>query len=232
MYQLLHNWMTQQPYAPMVFIWLTGNLTLALIPVVLARWLRLGIERDLSTRPRPRWWLWSPVAVTWLLFLPNTAYLLTEWRHYLANITADPRYQPVIYGMAYPADTTRDLIFLTVFFGAYTLAGLVTLVHALRPIDDLLAKHARRVRSWAIPSILLLCSFGVYVGLVDRLNSWDMLNRKTLMSLLFEPIHIATSPWLATLILSFTAFLWRFYLKTRGLVSLPSPSTTLPPDVL
>jgi len=217
MHTTIHNILTGLPFLAQIAIWLTGNLTLAVIPVLIANALRHGVERDLSTRPRPRWWVWGPVAFVWLLFFPNTAYLLTEWRHYLVTVTQSPRYVPVINGWSYPAEPTRDLVFLTVFFSALTLSGLVTLVYALRPIDALLETHARRVRSWAIPSIFLLCSVGVYLGLVDRINSWDPFNMRTMMSIVSAPLRIAESPWLATLILSFAAFLWLFYLKTRRL---------------
>jgi len=217
MHTTIQNILTGLPFLAQIAIWLTGNLTLAVIPVLIANALRHGVERDLSTRPRPRWWVWGPVAFVWLLFFPNTAYLLTEWRHYLVTVTQSPRYVPVINGWSYPAEPTRDLVFLTVFFSALTLSGLVTLVYALRPIDALLETHARRVRSWAIPAIFLLCSVGVYLGLVDRINSWDPFNMRTMMSIVSAPLRIAESPWLATLILSFAAFLWLFYLKTRRL---------------
>jgi uncharacterized membrane protein len=216
----IHVFVGSLPFLAQVALWLLGNLTLAVIPIWIANSLRRGVERDLSTRPRPRWWVWGPVAFVWLLFFPNTAYLLTEWRHYLATVALSPRYAPVIHGHAYPAEPTRDLVFLTFFFSAVTLTGLVTLVYALRPIDALLETHARKVRSWAIPSIFLLCSVGVYLGLVDRLNSWDPFNMKTIMTIVDAPLRIAESPWLATLIFSFAAFLWLVYLKSRRLGSL------------
>jgi len=40
---------------------------------------------------------------------------------------------------------------------------------------------------------------------------------KTIMSIVSAPVRIAESPWLATLIFSFAAFLWLVYLKTRRL---------------
>src|SRR5579862_155621 len=109
MYIALHDWIAGLPRLAAIAVWLTGNLTLALIPIGLGRWLKFGIDRDLSKRGRVRWALWIIVAFLWLAFLPNTAYLLTEWRHYLTTIVDDPSYSPVIHGDRYPADATRNL---------------------------------------------------------------------------------------------------------------------------
>jgi len=96
----VHVFVGSLPFLTQVALWLFGNLTLAVIPILIANALRRGVERDLSTRSRPRWWVWGPVAFVWLLFFPNTAYLLTEWRHYLATVALSPRYAPVVRNRA------------------------------------------------------------------------------------------------------------------------------------
>ena len=82
-------------------IWLSTDLALAFVPVALAFGIAHGLRRDILRRDilrrdilrrdiltarRIRWELWLPLLLVWLLFLPNTCYLLTEWRHYLCDI--------------------------------------------------------------------------------------------------------------------------------------------------
>lgn len=209
---LPHEWAAHLPTAGRISLWLLGDVFLALIPVVFARWLRRGIDGEVSAGRRLRWWLWAPLALLWLLFLPNTAYLLTEWRHYLTTIIVNQStYYPVVRGRAYAVDATRNLLFLTAFFGLFSGIGMVTMVAAIRPIEALLSRYAAKVRVWAIPALFVFCSVGVYLGLVDRLNSWEPLDARTVTLVATSPAHIAGSPWLMVIILWFAAFLWLFY---------------------
>ena len=65
-----------------IFYWFVWNVFLAVIPVGLAYTIRLLVNQDGTIRPMLR----APVLLLWLVwlaFLPNTCYLLTEWRHFL-----------------------------------------------------------------------------------------------------------------------------------------------------
>jgi uncharacterized membrane protein len=228
MYSVVHAWIVGLPFWAGALVWVFGNLSLALIPVPLARFLKAGVDGDMATVGRPRWWVRGPVAFLWLLFLPNTAYLMTEWRHYLLEVASNPAYYPVLHGVRYPADVTRNLVLLTGFFGVYTLCGLAAFVYAMEPIDAMLTRYTRNAGRWMVPILFLLCSVGVYLGLVDRLNSWDPLNARTFAVIASAPARIATSPWLAILIVCFAAFLWLVYRFTSRRVRFCGTSAVSP----
>src|SRR5262245_2976541 len=63
--------------------WIFWNIFLAAIPVVAAYLLAMGAERWTVRRKLVPWPVWLPLALIWFAFLPNTCYLLTEWRHFL-----------------------------------------------------------------------------------------------------------------------------------------------------
>jgi uncharacterized membrane protein len=88
---------------------------------------------------------------------------------------------------------------------------MAALVMAMLPIDAIISAYMRKARTWVVPAIFLLCSVGVYIGLVDRVNSWDPLNLRTITVIASAPVHIASSPLLAIVVVLFAAFLWMFY---------------------
>ncbi len=196
----LHGWM----------IWICGNLFLAWLPVALAAGIAQGLGRDLA-RSRIRWGLWLPLLLIWLLFLPNTCYLLTEWRHFLSAIHRNPVY-PTIYEQGlYPAGPTLALLLLTVFYVFYTGAGLLAFCLAVRPLHRLAQRLWGPVAFVALPVVFLLCALGVSLGLVNRFNSWDFVHPSRALLILAAAGHTLAHPlWLA-LIVSFASFLWLLY---------------------
>jgi uncharacterized membrane protein len=134
------------------FSYLPWNLFLAWIPLFLATL----IVRMLRTRS---WSDWPTLLLTllWLLFLPNSFYLVSDFIH-----LRDVAMQDVLY----------DAVMFTMFVFTGVLLGFSSLylIHT-----ELL----RRVRSATAQSvvalILLLCSFAIYIGRDLRWNSWDVL---------------------------------------------------------
>lgn len=189
-------------------IWLGTDLTLAAIPVALAFGIARGLRRDILASRRIRWELWLPLLVVWLLFLPNTCYLVTEWRHYLCDIHDRSAYYPIYSRGLYPPQATGSLLVLTLFYGVYTGLGLVAFFLALWPLHRLARAGLGRATEPIRALICLLCSVGVYLGLVSRFNSWDLVNGSRAAGLLATTAQIASRPALAALILLFGAGLW------------------------
>ena len=65
--------------------WIIWNVFLAAIPVVAGYALSLGASRFTIKRRIIPWLVWLPLLAVWFAFLPNTCYLLTEWRHFLMD---------------------------------------------------------------------------------------------------------------------------------------------------
>ena len=184
------------------------NLFLAVIPVLLAFAIARGARRDMREAGRIRWGLWLPLGVVWLAFLPNSCYLLTEWRHFLETLT-----QSQLFAQARQSREGRaDFFLVTAFYLVYSGAGLLAFFLAVWPLDRL----TRRRLGWAgaalRPLIFPLCALGVYLGLTSgRFNSWDLVHPHRLGNLLATTAATLSRPALLGFILAFGAILWLFY---------------------
>ena len=130
--------------------WLAWNLFLAWIPFLLAL---LLYER---TRAGASWRALAPLGLLWLAFFPNAPYLITDLKH-----LGHGGQVPVLY----------DVLLLSAAAWLGLLLGLISLflVHGV----------ARRLvgvlDAWAlVVAVLALSSFGIYLGRVQRWNSWDL----------------------------------------------------------
>lgn len=178
------------------------NLGLALIPVALgyalAALLRLGL------RPGGIFLLALPLGVAWLGFLPNTCYLLTEWRHLLF----DSRWEPLLDAAHRSPVAMYHTAKWALFFLAYSGLGVFLFVLGVRPMEHWLRSKGQRPYLYA-PVFFFLVSLGVYLGLIKRLNTWDLLRRPQFVwNLAVEGV---TSTPILIAICIFAAILWALY---------------------
>jgi uncharacterized membrane protein len=128
------------------FSFLFWNLFLAIVPLYLSYRIHKG-QKALGC---------TVTAFTWLLFFPNAAHLLTDIVH-LRQSTH------LIYWL--------DMIILYLA-GIY---GLFISMYSLREMEDWYGRYmplnAKRLATFAI---LLLSGYGIYLGRVERWNSWDV----------------------------------------------------------
>lgn len=149
--------------------YLLWNLTLAWVPFIAS----LLLVKLLEVR---RWMSWLPLFVTvaWLLFLPNTFYMLTDYIHLHDVGSADRVFDAVMFSM---------LIAVGIGLGFASLA----LIH--RELN----KRVTSVTAWRIVGlVLLLTSFAIYVGRELRWNSWDVIVRPA--GILFDLSEILLNP--------------------------------------
>lgn len=151
------------------YIFLIWNLFLAAIPAFFAYWLA---ER-LKTKP----WK-SPkqigLTVAWLLFLPNSFYIITDFIHLRENFEADYMY---------------DIVMFTVF----VISGLVFGFMSLFMVHTQLVKRLKTNTSHKIIAVILLaCSFAIYLGRYSRWNTWDVIFKPA--GLLFDVSDRVVNP--------------------------------------
>ena len=143
----------ERRYDALGFRFLVWNLTLAWVPLLLALFVY-----DRSRRGTPLLGLALPLTL-WLLFLPNAPYIVTDFVHLSASSRA-----PLWF----------DGVELSAYSWTGMLLGFVSLylVHAV-------ARHRLgAVAGWAgVLAVLALISAGVYLGRVERWNSWDLVIR-------------------------------------------------------
>ena len=131
------------------FFFLIWNLFLAAIPFGAS----LIIEA-LDERPRVRPLQWAAF-VTWLLFLPNAPYIITDFIHL--------RNRP-------PIPLWYDVLLLLSSAGAGLLLGYasVMIVHRI------ITRHYGAVAGWSTALVaMFLSAFGIYLGRFLRWNSWE-----------------------------------------------------------
>lgn len=178
------------------------NSMLALIPVALAYFI-VWIAR-LRLLGSIRYPLVAALSAAWLAFLPNTCYLLTQWRHFLNLVDSRDLF------MRAHADSVLlvELVGLSVFYFLYSGFGMLTFALAIRPIERFAISKGAHTLFWAAPFFVAL-STGAYLGLVLRFNSWDFAARPgAVWSAITE---VGSRPTLAAFIVAFGIFLWISY---------------------
>jgi uncharacterized membrane protein len=138
--------------------WMGWNLSLALVPLVLARFL-------FGHRERPRWLLITGGAV-FVAFLPNAPYVLTDVLHLPGELTG------------------RNHWLAAALVGQYLClfaAGFAAYVLSLVRLERWLADHGVSQRRVLAVDLALhaLCAVGIVLGRVFRFNSWDVLTNPT-----------------------------------------------------
>ena len=182
--------------------WVIWNTFLAIAPVVLAQvisrmagqWKRTPTLKILA----------ALLGLGWLALLPNTCYLLTEWRHYLLTLDADNLY----LRSRLDSNATLWLMIYTAFYFCYSAVGMLAFALAIRPMAQLLKSRGYTAWIWGIPFFLLM-SVGVYLGLILRYNSWDLITRPS--EVWNSVLELTRHPLLVRFIVVFGGFLWLAY---------------------
>ncbi len=131
------------------YLFLNWNLILAIIPLLLSSYL-------LMFRKRINRYSFMALAFLWLIFFPNSPYILTDLFH-LHHLDGMP--------------TWYDLIMILAFAWAGMLFGFCSLLQIEKILLEKLSPFWTQA---TIFGLLFLASFGVYIGRYVRLNSWHI----------------------------------------------------------
>jgi len=134
------------------YSWLMWNLFLAWLPAFSA----LVAYNFYKNQSWLKWLVTPGWAIVWLIFFPNSLYMVTDLIHLRPQSDA-----PYWY----------DLILLVAFAWTGFFLGLVS----LSLMQEIIRKVAGSVASWLFAlGALALSSFGIYLGRFLRWNSWDV----------------------------------------------------------
>ena len=136
--------------------WMGFNSYLAVIPV-LAGWLFY------VTKGKIRKWIFG---IIWLAYLPNTIYIITDLQHIPQNWAEVGNFGRII------------LIFEYIVL---EITGILSFIFALYPFEKVL-KTSRRIKNKQntreiIIILNFLIGFGMVLGRIERINSWDILTQ-------------------------------------------------------
>lgn len=171
------------------FLFLCWNLLLALLPLLFAH----AAARSVASG-KGIWWamLWS---LLWLLFFPNAPYIITDFVH-LGSRDAIP------------------LWFDAVMIGSFAWAGLMLGFQSLWLMQGLITKKYGGRIGWSfVGVVMVVSSYGIYLGRFQRWNSWDIVTQPVaLVADMFSSItHPATTPQGLVLTVGMAVFLLLAY---------------------
>jgi uncharacterized membrane protein len=134
------------------FVYLIWNLFLAWVPLLFAAWLVIVLRRK-------RWSSWGAIGISllWVVFLPNSFYMVSDFIH----LQEVPRV---------------DVLYDAVMFTSFIFVGVALGLTSLYLVHVQFRRRFSRLEStlWLI-LIFLLCGFAIYLGRDLRWNSWDIL---------------------------------------------------------
>lgn len=171
--------------------YLPYNLLLAVIPLGLAYWgKRLLHKYDLKNL-RP-----LVILVLWLLFLPNSFYIVTDFIHLPETVRVD---------------MVQDSVMIMLYSLLGGLFGFMSLLIVRGEVGRYIS---RRKREWGVGIALFLSSFAIYLGRELRWNSWDIVTNPfgLVGSVLDIAIHPTAHPEALWITGTFFAVLMTIYL--------------------
>lgn len=133
------------------YIFLPWNLFLAFVPYCITWWMARNvsiIENKIKLF----------IALTaWLLFIPNSFYIITDLVHF-THIRTAPKW--------------FDLLMIFSFAWNGILCGIIS----LRRVETFIALlRGKQFPVLIVFGVMWLCAFGVYIGRFLRYNSWDVI---------------------------------------------------------
>ncbi|MCC6814980.1 MAG: DUF1361 domain-containing protein [Saprospiraceae bacterium] len=124
------------------------NLFLGLVPLLVA-FVALFLRQNKSI------YVLVAISFIWLLFYPNAPYMITDLIHVQAGS----------HTVVYDALIIFSISILSLFYGFFSLK----IVH-----DIWISKFSKKVAYSFLMFSIVLASFGIYLGRILRLNSWDL----------------------------------------------------------
>lgn len=159
---------------------LLWNLFLGFLPFMLALVLQIFTDKINTV-------LLLLVSFIWLLFYPNAPYMITDLIHVNQK---DP-------AVLYDAVLIFSFAMLSLFFGFYSLKIMKAIF---------IQKFDKRKANVIIFVSVLLSSFGIYLGRILRLNSWDVFSYpfETICKIFEHLFPISSNPGTYVIIIGFT----------------------------
>jgi uncharacterized membrane protein len=155
-------------YPLLIIIW---NLLLLLIPFIIVRALSSYYFKKGQDSNVFSWPVLGVGGLVWLLFIPNSAYIITGVRHLMG-------YCP----LGSFRDVCVDNAWMIMFFFIYAASGWIFFVLLMNQMRDFLIKISnKKIAGIFVYATIPAIALGVLLGLINRFNSWEIF---------FEPLII------------------------------------------
>ena len=176
-----------------LFGFLLWNLFLAFIPFAISSYLIMNNGKIKSNI------IFIVLVAQWLLFFPNSPYILTDLFHLKQRSMV-----PYWY----------DLALILSFAWNGLMLGFISLMD----MQTVITKRTSQPWGWAFSIVsLILGSFGIYLGRYLRFNSWDILSHpipllRSIAGRILNPLHHSQTMGVT---ITFSAFLIAGYIMLR-----------------
>ena len=177
----------------LTFIFLPWNLFLAAIPYFIST--KLEKKFPLKGYPLSQ----SLFFVVWILFIPNSFYILTDLFHLEFR-----------RGSSLWFDLTLIL--------SFAWNGLLLGVLSVSQMEKMVQRHLNRnVQILFIFPVMWLIAFGIYIGRFMRFNSWDILTNpfELFENIGYMLLHPFRNIYVWAMILCFAVFMTLIYLSVK-----------------
>lgn len=175
--------------------WMSFNVFLAVIAVIFG-WLMVKTPSKL---------LKTLYGSIWFLFLPNTIYLLTDIGHFFTDWH--------IVGVAYKGMFISE-------YAVLMILGIISFILGLYPVEQFFRKTKNKKqqiqKDILIYAINFLIGFGLVLGRIERVNSWDVLTNTS--TVIYKSFHTITSIQLCLLTIFFGLLSNLIYFSLRDLI--------------
>lgn len=185
--------------------WMLWNIFLGAISVV-SGWFILYIRNI---------WLKGVLAAIWILFLPNTIYMITDLYH-------------LSYQFFQAAGIFRLIVILQ--YVIIYITGVITFVWGIYPLEKMLKKSkvfkSKESRVYFLIFYIFIISFGVIIGRIQRTNSWEVFTNTP--KVIENGLQVVTSFQNMALVIAFTIIGCGIYFSCKNLF-ISSPDTLRSP---
>ncbi len=139
------------------------NLFLVIIPFLLFFYLK-DYKKKTKFKKKGQKYFGILVFLLWLIFIPNTAYIITDMRH-ISYYCPFGSYLKICVNNAW----------MIMFFFIYAIIGWISFVYLLREMKEFIGNIYNKIYSNIFIGLMIpLVSLGVLLGLLNRWNSWDL----------------------------------------------------------
>lgn len=147
-------------------IGIAWNIFLLLVPYYICRHLKNNWDKNNFKLYKDKF-LAGFYGLAWLLFIPNTAYVIADLRHVVNPCMLENYYH-----------VCPEKSWIIFFFFAYSAIGWISMVYLIRQMKKLIINiFNKQIGNFYIWLIFPLLSLGLLLGLVQRWNSWEFFIR-------------------------------------------------------
>jgi len=158
------NWLAKYTINDYNLFTVFFNIFLVFIPLVLMLYLKVSWQKNQFKKFHQKV-IALFAAIIWLVFIPNTAYLITDVRHLLSYCPINSLNQVCL---------TRAWVIM--FFFTYAAIGWVSFYFLVKQAADLIKViFNQRIANFFVIFIIPFISLGVLLGLLNRWNSWEII---------------------------------------------------------